>query len=120
ACGCGNATGWVQVLRDPRLAKAIYAMHQRPGVNWKVEDLAREAGLSRSLFAERFLAATGTTPARYLTELRMRLAVQYITHEGQALEKVAFSLGYQSLAAFSRAFKRITGQPPGALRATAR
>ncbi len=120
ACGCGNATGWVQVLRDPRLAKAIYAMHQRPGVNWKVEDLAREAGLSRSLFAERFLAATGTTPARYLTELRMRLAVQYITHEGQALETVAFSLGYQSLAAFSRAFKRITGQPPGALRATAR
>ena len=120
ACGCGNATGWVQVLRDPRLAKAIYAMHQRPGVNWKVEDLAREAGLSRSLFAERFLAATGTTPARYLTELRMRLAVQYITHEGQALEKVAFSLGYQSLAAFSRAFKRITGQPPGALRATVR
>ncbi|PVW61731.1 AraC family transcriptional regulator, partial [Klebsiella pneumoniae] len=69
---------------------------------------------------ERFLAATGTTPARYLTELRMRLAVQYITHEGQALETVAFSLGYQSLAAFSRAFKRITGQPPGALRATAR
>ncbi len=113
ACGCGNATGWVQVLRDPRLAKAIYAMHQRPGVNWKVEDLAREAGLSRSLFAECFLAATGTTPARYLTELRMRLAVQYITHEGQALEKVAFRLGYQSLAAFSRAFKRITGQPPG-------
>ena len=110
----------VAALRDPRLAKAIYAMHQRPGVNWKVEDLAREAGLSRSLFAERFLAATGTTPARYLTELRMRLAVQYITHEGQALEKVAFSLGYQSLAAFSRAFKRITGQPPGALRATAR
>ncbi len=87
ACGCGNATGWVQVLRDPRLAKAIYAMHQRPGVNWKVEDLAREAGLSRSLFAERFLAATGTTPARYLTELRMRLAVQYITHEGRALER---------------------------------
>ncbi|HDU5939500.1 TPA: AraC family transcriptional regulator [Klebsiella variicola] len=119
-CGCGNATGWVQVLRDPRLAKAIYAMHQRPGVNWKVEDLAREAGLSRSLFAERFLAATDTTPARYLTELRMRLAVQYITHEGQSLETVAFSLGYQSLAAFSRAFKRITGQPPGALRATAR
>ena len=142
ACGCGNATGWVQVLRDPRLAKAIYAMHQRPGVNWKVEDLARErakelfgceyvnvqphsgaqANMAAmfALFAERFLAATGTTPARYLTELRMRLAVQYITHEGQALEKVAFSLGYQSLAAFSRAFKRITGQPPGALRATAR
>ncbi len=58
-----------------------------PGGNWKVEDLAREAGLSRSLFAERFLAATGTTPARYLTELRMRLAVQYITHEGRGAGK---------------------------------
>ena len=95
ACGCGNANGWVQVLR---------------------EELAREAGTSRSVFAERFLAATGTTPARYLTELRMRLAVQYISDEGQTLEKVAFRLGYSSLAAFSRAFKRITGKAPGALR----
>ncbi len=115
-CGCGNATGWVQVLRDPKLAKAIYVMHQQPGINWKVEDLAREAGTSRSVFAERFLSATGTTPARYLTELRMRLAVQYISHDGQALEKVAFKLGYSSHAAFSRAFKRITGKAPGALR----
>jgi AraC-type DNA-binding domain-containing proteins len=114
--GCGNATGWVQVLRDPKLGRAIYAMHTQPGVNWKVEDLAREAGISRSLFAERFLSATGTTPARYLTELRMRLAVQYITDEGVALEKVAFRLGYSSLAAFSRAFKRITGKAPGAIR----
>ncbi len=83
-----------------------------------MEDLAREAGLSRSLFAERFLAATGTTPARYLTELRMRLAVQYITHEGRAGKSRLQPR--VSLAAFSRAFKRITGQPPGALRATAR
>ena len=119
-CGCGNATGWVQVLRDPKLAKAIYVMHQQPGINWKVEDLARETGTSRSVFAERFLTATGTTPARYLTELRMRLAVQYISDEGQTLEKVAFRLGYSSLAAFSRAFKRITGQPPGASRRMAR
>ena len=104
-CGCGNATGWVQVLRDPK-----------PGINWKVEDLARETGTSRSVFAERFLTATGTTPARYLTELRMRLAVQYISDEGQTLEKVAFRLGYSSLAAFSRAFKRITGKAPGSLR----
>ena len=118
--GCGNATGWVQVLRDPKLAKAIYVMHQQPGINWKVEDLAREAGISRSVFAERFLSATGTTPARYLTELRMRLAVQYISHEGQALEKVAFRLGYSSHAAFSRAFKRIIGKAPGALREPAR
>lgn len=119
ACGCGNATGWVQVLRDPRLAKAIYAMHQRPGVNWKVEDLAREAGLSRSLFAERFLAATGTTPPAISPSCVCGWRCSTSPMKA-ALEKVAFSLGYQSLAAFSRAFKRITGQPPGALRATAR
>ncbi|MDF3830390.1 MULTISPECIES: AraC family transcriptional regulator [unclassified Pseudocitrobacter] len=114
--GCGNATGWVQVLRDPKLGRAIHAMHTQPGNNWKVEDLAREAGISRSIFAERFLAATGITPARYLTELRMRLAMQYIADEGVALEQVAFRLGYSSLAAFSRAFKRITGKAPGAAR----
>lgn len=52
--GCGKATGWVQVLRDPRLSRAIYAMHQQPGLNWSVADLAKEAGTSRSVFAERF------------------------------------------------------------------
>ncbi|POE20859.1 AraC family transcriptional regulator [Pectobacterium odoriferum] len=114
--GCGKATGWVQVLRDPRLSRAIYAMHQQPGVNWSVAELAKEAGTSRSVFAERFLSATGTTPAKYLSELRMRLAVQYIRHEHQAIETVALRLGYGSLAAFSRAFKRIVGHAPGALR----
>jgi AraC-like DNA-binding protein len=114
--GCGKASGWVQVLRDPRLSRAIYAMHQQPGINWSVAELAKEAGTSRSVFAERFLSATGTTPAKYLSELRMRLAIQYISHEQQAIETVALRLGYSSLAAFSRAFKRIVGQSPGALR----
>ena len=114
--GCGKATGWVQVLRDPRLSRAIYAMHQQPGLNWSVADLAKEAGTSRSVFAERFLAATGTTPAKYLSELRMRLAIQYIRHENQPIETVALRLGYGSLAAFSRAFKRIIGHAPGTLR----
>ena len=114
--GCGKATGWVQVLNDPRLSRAIYAMHREPGVNWSVADLAREAGTSRSVFAERFLAATGTTPAKYLSALRMRLAIQYIRHENQPVETVALRLGYGSLAAFSRAFKRIVGFAPGTLR----
>ncbi|MEQ9902108.1 AraC family transcriptional regulator [Pectobacterium aroidearum] len=116
--GCGKATGWVQVLRDPRLSRAIYAMHQNPGVNWSVAELAKEAGTSRSVFAERFLSATGTTPVKYLSELRMRLAVQYIRHEHQPIETVALRLGYGSLAAFSRAFKRIVGHAPGTLRET--
>lgn len=115
-CGCDKATGWVEVLRDPKLSRAIHAMHRKPGESWTVEKLAREAGISRSVFAGRFLAATGSSPARYLAELRMRLAVQYISEARQPLESVAFQLGYSSLAAFSRAFKRIVGKPPGAVR----
>ncbi|HEX7817485.1 AraC family transcriptional regulator [Dyella sp.] len=116
-CGCGDATGWVEALRDPRLGKAMLAMHRDPGRAWTVAELAAEMGSSRSVFAERFLAVTGMTPLRYLTELRMRLATQWITRDRQAIEAVAYRLGYGSLAAFSRAFKRTVGVPPGALRA---
>lgn len=73
--------------------------------------------MSRSVFAERFLAATGMTPVRYLTELRMRLAAQWIARDRETIEAVAYRLGYGSLAAFSRAFKRVVGKPPGAVRA---
>lgn len=116
-CGCGDAAGWVQALRDPRLGRALVALHREPGRNWTVAELAAEAGNSRSVFAERFLAATGMTPLRYLTELRMRLAAQWIARDREPIEAVSYRLGYGSLAAFSRAFKRTIGQPPGALRA---
>lgn len=115
-CGCGDATGWVQALREPKLGRAIVALHRDPGRNWSVAELAAEAGVSRSVFAERFVAATGMTPVRYLTELRMRLAAQWITRDREAIETVAYRLGYGSLAAFSRAFKRVVGRPPGAMR----
>ena len=115
-CGCGDATGWVQALREPKLGRAIVALHRDPGRNWSVAELAAEAGVSRSVFAERFLAATGMTPVRYLTELRMRLAAQWIARDREAIESVAYRLGYGSLAAFSRAFKRVVGRPPGAMR----
>ncbi|WP_158784593.1 AraC family transcriptional regulator [Pantoea sp. BAV 3049] len=114
--GCGDAGGWLQALRDPRLGKALVALHREPGKNWTVAQLAAEMGSSRSVFAERFLAVTGMTPVRYLTELRMQLAMQWIGREGEAIETVAWRLGYGSLAAFSRAFKRTTGSTPGALR----
>lgn len=115
--GCGAGSGLVQALRDPRLSLAMAAMHRAPGENWTVERLARASGSSRSVFAARFQNATGMTPLRYLTELRMRLAKERIVDQGEAVESVAFELGYGSLAAFSRAFKRITGTSPGALRA---
>lgn len=115
-CGCGDAKGWVAALRDPRLGRVIAAIHRNPGRNWTVADLAREMGSSRSIFAERFVEITGVTPLRYLTEVRMRLAAQWIGRERMPIETAAQRLGYASQAAFSRAFKRVTGYAPGALR----
>ena len=117
-CGCGDARGWVEALRDPRLGRVISALHRDPGRNWTVAELAAEMGSSRSVFAERFLAVTGLTPVRYMTELRMRLAAQWIGRERMSIESAAHRLGYGSQAAFSRAFKRVIGHPPGAARNT--
>lgn len=115
-CGCGTATGWIAALRDPRLGRVIAALHRDPGRDWSVADLAVEAGSSRSVFAERFLEVTGLTPLRYLTELRMRLAAQWIARDRMSIDDAAHRSGYGSQAAFSRAFKRVIGRAPGALR----
>jgi AraC-like DNA-binding protein len=118
AAGCGNATGWLSALQDPRLSRAIAMMHKHPGRQWTVATLASEAGQSRSVFAQRFLLATGVSPLRYLTELRMRIAFLSLSREQSPVETVASQMGYGSMAAFSRAFKRSTGLSPGAVRAT--
>ncbi|WP_297839743.1 AraC family transcriptional regulator [Pseudomonas sp.] len=115
-CACGNASGLVAALRDPRLAKALLALHQQPGRDWTVTELAAQCNTSRSVFAQHFQTTIGTPPLRYATELRMRLASQWLTLERLPIETVAQRLGYNSQAAFSRAFKRVTGQPPGASR----
>ena len=115
-CGCDNASGLVAALRDPRLARAILALHRQPGHNWTVEELALECHSSRSVFAERFQATIGTPPLRYATELRMHLASQWLGQGRLPVETVAQRLGYASQAAFSRAYKRITGQTPGVSR----
>ncbi len=115
-CGCDDVRGWLEALRDPRPSRAIGALHREPGRNWTVEELAIETGSSRSAFAERFLAVTGQTPLRYVTELRMRLAAEWIGRDRMPIEVAAERLGYGSHAAFSRAFKRVTGHSPGAVR----
>lgn len=115
-CGCENASGLVAALRDPRLACAILALHRKPGHDWTVAELAAESHISRSVFAQRFQSTIGIPPLRYATELRMRLASQWLTHEKLSIDVVAQRLGYTSQAAFSRAFKRINGQSPGASR----
>lgn len=117
ASGCGEASGWISALQDPRLSIAIALMHKEPGRNWTVARLAKEAGSSRSVFARRFLAATGVSPLRYLTDLRMRLAFHSLSRDRKSVDVVASQLGYGSLAAFSRAFKRTLGISPGAVRA---
>ncbi|MDQ2187223.1 AraC family transcriptional regulator [Alcaligenaceae bacterium A4P071] len=115
-CGCENASGLVAALRDPRLARAILALHRQPGKDWTVAELAAESHISRSVFAQRFQATIGLPPLRYATELRMRLASQWLAKENLSIDAVAERLGYASQAAFSRAFKRVHGQPPGASR----
>ncbi|AGP60167.1 hypothetical protein M271_43995 [Streptomyces rapamycinicus NRRL 5491] len=115
-CGCDNTSGLVAALRDPRLARAILALHRRPGHQWTVAELAAECNISRSVFAQRFQTTIGMSPLRYATELRMLLAGQWLAQDTLPIQAVAQRLGYASQAAFSRAFKRVTGQPPGASR----
>ncbi|WP_417768556.1 AraC family transcriptional regulator [Stappia sp.] len=115
-CGCGDASGWVAALRDERLGRVLAALHRDPGREWTLAEMAGAMGSSRSVFAERFAAATGTTPLRYVATLRMRLAAQWLSRDRMSIDQVARQLGYQSQAAFSRAYKRVTGQSPGQAR----
>lgn len=115
-CGCGDATGWIEALRDPRLGRVIAALHREPGRNWTLADMAREMGSSRSVFAKRFVEVTGVTPQRYVLALRMRLAEQWFRRDKLTIDTAARRLGFSSQAAFARAFKRIVGEPPGMTR----
>lgn len=112
--GIDKTSSLLQVLRDPKISEAINYMHNEPGANWSVESLASKVGVSRSVFARRFQQATMTTPVRYLTELRMKLAVRYMSEDNMMVEPVALQLGYSSSAAFTRAYKRIIGHSPKA------
>ncbi|OLF08218.1 hypothetical protein BLA60_25305 [Actinophytocola xinjiangensis] len=109
------ADGYLGALRDPHLGPVLARMHRDPGFAWSVSTLAATAGLSRSVFAERFTATVGRTPMAYLTEIRMRLATALLA-DGLAPGQVAARAGYDSVAAFSRAFKRVTGRSPAVVR----
>lgn len=105
------ATGVLAGLADPRLAKALTAMHEAPKKSWTLDDLAGIAGMSRTRFAEHFRMRIGRTPIDYLTVWRMTVACQLLTR-GKPVKSVALQVGYQSAAAFSRVFSRVTGQAP--------
>ncbi len=108
--------GWLSVLRDPRIGRALSAMHRAPGQAWTLIELAEISGLSRSVFAERFATTMGQPPARYLVRLRMLLASRLLKEQRLGISVVAHRLGYLSVPAFSRAIKRHLGQSPGDLR----
>ncbi|MDP2121355.1 MAG: AraC family transcriptional regulator [Hoeflea sp.] len=109
-------TGWLKALRDPQIGKALALMHRRPGEDWSVESLADSVGMSRSAFAARFGGLVGQSPLKYLTGWRMRVARSRLIDTADPLSAISLDLGYQSEAAFCRAFKRVFGVPPGSVR----
>ncbi|MBN9408762.1 MAG: AraC family transcriptional regulator [Burkholderiales bacterium] len=104
--------GWLRGLADAPLARAMMAMHRAPGQAWTLASLAREAGLSRTRFSERFRERVGVTPIGYLTAHRMALAAQALEGGGQPLARIAEDAGYGSAKEFSRAFRRWSGLAP--------
>lgn len=107
--------GWLAGLRDAVVGKALAAFHGDPAGTWTVDALARHAGASRSVLAERFTTLVGQPPMHYVTMWRMQLASRALK-DGAAVAEVAAAVGYDSEAAFSRAFKKAVGTSPGGWR----
>lgn len=108
--------GWLSVLSDDRIAKALQLIHNAPDEHWRLESLAKEVGMSRTNFAQQFKQLVGNTPMDYLTEWRMSLAYSKLQFSKDTLLTIALDLGYQSESAFSRAFKKVIGKSPGEVR----
>lgn len=111
--GSGN---WLAALKDRALSNALAHMHRDPRRNWTVPELAQQACLSRSAFADRFSQTLGEPPLTYLTRHRMRLAARQLGGSGLSISKIADQVGYASEAAFSQAFKREYGASPSVWR----
>ena len=111
--------GWLAALRDPQLGRALALMHAEPARAWTVDELAREVALSRSALGERFAELVGEPPMQYLTRWRLALAAQSLRAGGEAVARIAERVGYESEAAFNRAFKREFGSPPAKWRRAA-
>ena len=111
-------TGWFAGLRDPYVARALALLHRDVTRPWTVDDLGREVGLSRSALADRFLRLIGTPPMHYLAAWRMQLAAQKLRRTNASLAQVAEAVGYDSEAAFSRAFKKTYDVAPATWRRT--
>ena len=111
-----SASGWLAALRDRHVGRALALMHERPGQAWTVDDLGQQVGLSRSTLHERFLALVGQPPMQYLADWRIQHGARLLRDSDAPVLAVALEVGYDSEAAFSRAFKRLVGEPPAAWR----
>ncbi len=112
-------TGWLGALRDPQLGPALAAVHREPERDWSVAKLARVAAMSRSAFAQRFHGVVGEPPMKYLVRQRVRSAATTLREGRHTVAELAQRYGYESEAAFSRAFKRVLGVAPGAMKRAA-
>jgi len=111
-----DSVGWLAGLRDRFVGKALALMHEHPEKEWSVDDLARDVGLSRSALHERFVQYLGQPPMQYLASWRVQLGARLLSDSSRVVADVALEVGYDSEAAFSRAFKRLVGMPPAAWR----
>jgi AraC-like DNA-binding protein len=111
----GTGPGWLRALRDPQVGRAVALVHREPGTAWSLDRLAGEARMSRSAFAARFTELAGEPALHYVTRWRMHLATVALGR-GARVSELAGSLGYESEAAFSRAYKRVAGVPPVSVR----
>jgi len=111
-----ESKGWLAGLRDRFVGRALALLHETPAAPWTVDDLASKIGLSRSALAERFVELIGQPPMQYLTQWRMQVASRLLRDTQSPVASIALEVGYDSEAAFSRAFKRLAGVPPAAWR----
>jgi len=109
-------TGWRAGLRDRYVGRALALMHDAPSRRWTIDDLCHAVGLARSALHERFMDLVGQSPMQYLTQWRMQVASRLLSETTLNLAAVALESGYESEAAFSRAFKRMVGVPPATWR----
>lgn len=108
-----ESTGWLAGLRDRQVGRALALIHDRPDDAWTIEALANDVALSRSAFYDRFVGLVGQPPMQYLTQWRMTVAATLLRQSRAPVASIALDVGYESEAAFTRAFKRQVGTPPG-------